>query len=97
MVGAGTGADDRRGAGSATGPGEAIIRVSLVERALALVAGGLDPARAAQLALDDLAMRTGALAGLVLVDAAGRIGAAHTTATMAAAYRSAHDRGVVLP
>ena len=41
MIGAGTYADDRLGAGSATGPGEAIIRLCLVRSALELVGRGL--------------------------------------------------------
>jgi len=43
VIGAGTYADDRLGAGSATGPGEAIIRLCLVRSALELVGRGLDP------------------------------------------------------
>jgi len=59
VIGAGTYADDRLGAGSATGPGEAIIRVCLVRDALHLVSGGADAAWAAQHALDELARRLG--------------------------------------
>src|SRR2546426_284889 len=43
VIGAGTYADDLLGAGSATGPGEAIIRLCLVRSALELVGRGLDP------------------------------------------------------
>jgi L-asparaginase / beta-aspartyl-peptidase len=88
VIGAGTYADDRLGAGSATGPGEAIIRLCLVRAALELVGRGHDPARVAQWALDDLERRTGATAGLILIDPAGRVGVAHTSETMAAAWRS---------
>ena len=88
VIGAGTYADDRLGAGSATGPGEAIMRLGLVRAALALVGRGHDPARAAQWALDELERRTGATAGLILLDAAGRVGLAHTSEAMAAAWRS---------
>ena len=88
LIGAGTCADDRLGAGSATGPGEAIIRVCLVRAALELVGSGLDPAFAAGDALEKLRQRTGALAGLILVDLRGRIGAVWTTESMAAAWRS---------
>jgi len=95
VIGAGTYADDRLGAGSATGPGEAIIRLCLVRSALELVAGGLDPAFAARHALDELRQRTGALAGLILVDPAGRIGAMWTTQSMATAWRSNRSDGVV--
>ena len=88
VIGAGTYADDALGAGSATGPGEAIIRTGLVRAALELVRGGLDPARAARLALDELDRRTGAAAGLILVDALGRVGSAHTTQSMPVTWRS---------
>jgi beta-aspartyl-peptidase (threonine type) len=88
LIGAGTYADDRLGAGSATGPGEAIIRACLVRGALELVGHGLDPTFAAGRALDDLRQRTAALAGLILVDPAGRIGALWTTESMAAGWRS---------
>ena len=88
VIGAGTYADDRLGAGSATGPGEAIIRLCLVRSALELTGRGLDPAWVAQHALVELERRLGAAAGLILVDVAGRVGIAHTTEAMAAAWRS---------
>ena len=88
VIGAGTYADDRLGAGSATGPGEAIIRVCLVRTALELTGRGRDPAWVAQHALAELQQRLGAVAGLILVDAAGRVGLAHTTEAMAGAWRS---------
>jgi beta-aspartyl-peptidase (threonine type) len=88
VIGAGTYADDALGAGSATGPGEAIIRGVLVRAALGLVGGGHDPAWAAEHALALLDRRVGAAAGLILVDATGRVGAAHTTAAMETAYRT---------
>ena len=96
VIGAGTYADDRLGAGSATGPGEAIIRVCLVRSALELVGRGLDPAWVARHALAELERRLGAAAGLVLIEPAGRIGIAHTTEAMAAAWRSEESGGTVL-
>jgi beta-aspartyl-peptidase (threonine type) len=95
VIGAGTYADDRLGAGSATGPGEAIIRICLVRAALDAVGAGLDPAWVAQHALADLERRLGAAAGLILIDRAGRVGIAHTTEAMAAAYRTEETRGTV--
>lgn len=88
LIGAGTYADDRLGAGSATGPGEAIVRSCLARSALELVGSGLDPGFAAIHALDALRQRTGALAGLILVDPLGRMGAVWTTESMAAGWRS---------
>jgi beta-aspartyl-peptidase (threonine type) len=96
VIGAGTYADDALGAGSATGPGEAIIRVCLVRSALELVGRGHDPARVAQHALEAMERRIGARAGLVLVDAAGRVGIAHTTEAMAAAWRSDGTRSTIV-
>jgi beta-aspartyl-peptidase (threonine type) len=96
VIGAGTYADDALGAGSATGPGEAIIRLCLVRVALERLRGGDDPARAARDALAELERRVGEHAGLVLVDRAGRIGIAHTTETMAAAWRSDDAPGAVV-
>lgn len=88
VIGAGTYADDAVGAGSATGPGEAIIRIGLVRVALAAIAAGADPTAAATGALATLGARVGASAGLILVDAQGRVGAARTTAAMPTASRS---------
>jgi beta-aspartyl-peptidase (threonine type) len=96
VLGAGTYADDRLGAGSATGPGEAIIRLCLVRSALELVGRGLDPAWVAQHALAELQRRLGATAGLVLIEPAGRIGIAHTTEAMAAAWRTEESGDTVL-
>jgi beta-aspartyl-peptidase (threonine type) len=88
VIGAGTYADDLLGAGSATGPGEAIIRIGLVRVALAALAAGADPATAGREALATLGARVGATAGIILVDSRGHIGVAHTTAAMPAAWRS---------
>jgi beta-aspartyl-peptidase (threonine type) len=88
VIGAGTYADDLTGAGSATGPGEAIIRVGLVRTALEALARGAEVEAAARLALAHLERRVGEWAGLVLVDPHGRIGIAHTTESMLTAARS---------
>lgn len=86
LIGAGTYADDRIGAGSATGPGEAIIRATLVRSALDLVAHGQAVDDAARRALEMLRERLGVPAGLILLDAHGKPGVAHTTPGMAAAW-----------
>ncbi|MEO6029217.1 MAG: isoaspartyl peptidase/L-asparaginase [Candidatus Binatia bacterium] len=88
VIGAGTYADDTLGAASATGPGEAIIRVGLVRTALEAIARGADAATAADEALAVLSRRVGAAAGIILVDRHGRIAAAHTTPAMVTAQRS---------
>ena len=88
VIGAGTYADDELGAGSATGPGEAIIRTALVRAALELVGRDLDPGWVAHYALVELDRRAGAAAGLSLIDPRGRIGMAHSTQSMPVAWRS---------
>lgn len=87
LIGAGTYADDRLGAASCTGPGEAIIRLSLARLALASL-GALDPDGACRLALDELRARLGATAGLVLVAPSGAVGFHCTTESMPVAWRT---------
>ena len=87
IIGAGTYADDRLGAGSATGPGEAIVRLGLVRVALSHVASGASADDAARRALDELAARTGAASGLILVGPDGTPGVAFTTPAMPSAVR----------
>lgn len=96
VIGAGTYADDTVGAGSATGPGEVIIRFGLVRDALGLLGRGHHPAWVAEHGLAELRRRLGATAGLILVDAAGRIGIAHTTDAMPTAWRTTTSRGTIL-
>jgi beta-aspartyl-peptidase (threonine type) len=87
IVGAGTYADDRVGAVSATGPGEAIIRVALARLTLEHVGDGMTPQDAATRALAELGARTGAAAGLIVVTPAGIPGIASTTPAMPTARR----------
>ena len=56
--------------------------------ALELVGRGFGPSWVARHVLAELERRLGAPAGLVLIEPAGRIGIAHTTEAMAAAWRS---------
>jgi beta-aspartyl-peptidase (threonine type) len=87
VIGARTYADDRLGAVSCTGPGEAIIRLVLGRRALEHVAGGATPQAAAEAGLDELRARIGETAGLIVVAPDGRLGVAYTTEAMATAWR----------
>jgi beta-aspartyl-peptidase (threonine type) len=86
IIGAGTYADDTLGAASATGHGEAIIRATLTRTAVELLRGGIDPTQSAQRALAIFRQRTGCEAGLILVDALGRIGYAYNTLAMGLAF-----------
>ncbi|MCS6927224.1 MAG: isoaspartyl peptidase/L-asparaginase family protein [Candidatus Binatia bacterium] len=88
VIGAGTYADDTLGAGSATGDGEAIIRATLTRTAVDYLRDGRDPTRAAQAALTLLHRRTHGEAGIVLLDALGRVGYAYNTPAMSLAFLS---------
>ena len=85
IIGAGTYADNGLGGCSATGDGEAILRVGLARIAVELLADGREPSWAAQTALRQLGHRTGGEAGLILIDGLGRIGYAQTTPAMSVA------------
>lgn len=82
ILGAGTWADDESGAASATGEGEAILRLGLCRYATDLLRVGLEPERAAEVAIERLARRLRGSGGLILVDPHGRVGFARNTATM---------------
>ena len=85
LIGCGTYADDRLGAASCTGDGEAIIRLVLSKTALEFLRTGEEPMGAAMRAVELLTARTGADAGIILLDPHGRIGIAKNTAQMACA------------
>jgi len=86
LIGCGTYADSRLGAVSCTGAGEAIIRVVLARRALDLLQETDDAERAARLAVDLLVKDGRGDGGLILVDARGRVGFAHSTPLMPVAW-----------
>ena len=88
ILGCGCYADNRIGAASATGEGEAILRVGLSRMALDFVANGNDPQHAVEKALEGMVERTSGKAGLILLDRNGRIGIARTTPRMSAGYRA---------
>jgi L-asparaginase / beta-aspartyl-peptidase len=80
IIGAGLFGDARGGA-SATGTGEAILRVGLCREAV-LALGHEGPAKVAERAIARLAEETNAQAGIVLVDSSGRVGYAHNAQAM---------------
>lgn len=82
ILGAGTYADDRAGAASATGHGEAIIIAGLARAAVDALRSGRHPARVADAAVTELTEHSGAAVGLILVDRSGRHGAAHSAERM---------------
>jgi L-asparaginase / beta-aspartyl-peptidase len=86
VIGAGTYADDACGAASATGHGEAIMRVVLAKLVVDRLADGTDPAIAAPQGIAALEERVGGTGGIIVVDAFGRVGAAYNTAHMTYGY-----------
>lgn len=86
LVGCGAYADDRSAAASATGDGEALMRILATGAVCERVARGKSPQEAAEEVLALLAGRTGGYGGLIVLDPRGRIGIAHTTPHMAWAY-----------
>ncbi len=82
IVGAGTYADDHRGAASATGHGEAAMRLGITRLVCELIAGGLSAQAAAERAVADLAARVSGSGGLIVVSPSGEVGIAWNTATM---------------
>jgi beta-aspartyl-peptidase (threonine type) len=88
VLGAGTYADDGAGAASATGVGEAIMRVCLTKTVIESLRAGAAPKDAAAAAAALLEDRGRGSGGLVLVDARGRWAFARTTATMSWAAMS---------
>jgi L-asparaginase / beta-aspartyl-peptidase len=95
LIGAGLYADTQTAGCSTTGWGESIIKVLLAKTATDLVGAGHHPAEAARRAVDVLERRVGGLGGLILLDAAGRVGFAFNTPRMAFAYRTAEGEPVV--
>lgn len=83
LPGAGTYADaEAGGAASATGEGEAILRVLLCRLAVEGLRGHAAPQQAGMAAIETLERRTGGKAGLILVDSRGRIFAGRNTPSM---------------
>lgn len=89
IPGAGNYADDQAGAASATGDGEAVLRLCMCKTATDLLRSGLHPEDAAQAVIRMLAARTGGTGGVILVDRFGRLGWARTTRAMSWACASA--------
>ena len=86
LIGAGTYADHLLGAASATGNGEAIMRVVLAKTAVDLLVGDRHPQDAARLAMAVLGERGQAEGGIILVDRKGRVGHARNAPLMSSAF-----------
>jgi beta-aspartyl-peptidase (threonine type) len=79
LVGCGAYADNRTGAASATGLGEALMKVVISKAACDFIARGMGAQEAADAAIALLAERTTGQGGLIVLDRLGRIGIAHST------------------
>lgn len=95
LVGSGGYADNWTAAVSATGQGEAIMKVVLSKRVCDLVSDGLPAQAACEAAIRLLAERVGGEGGLIAVDAQGQVGVARNTRAMPYAYVVGADGEVV--
>jgi beta-aspartyl-peptidase (threonine type) len=84
VIGAGTYADDRAGAASCTGLGEAFIKAAAAKMAVEAMLMGAPPDAAARQTLAAV-RRHGGEGGIICVDAAGRVGFAFNAAVMSRA------------
>jgi beta-aspartyl-peptidase (threonine type) len=84
IIGAGTYADDRAGAASCTGLGEAFMKAAAAKLAVEAMLAGAPPDAAARQALA-AARRYGGDGGIICADAAGRVGFAFNTPGMSRA------------
>lgn len=86
LVGCGAYADNWTAAVSATGYGEALMRVVISKRVCDFVAAGLSAKAACEAAICLLEERTGGEGGLIAVDSRGQVGFAYNTKAMPLAY-----------
>lgn len=86
LVGSGAYADNWTAAVSATGYGEALMRVVISKRVCDFVGAGLSARSACESAIRVLEERTGGEGGLIAVDARGQVGWAFNTRAMPYAY-----------
>ena len=90
--GSGAYADNWTGAASATGHGEALMRVVISKRVCDFVAAGIPAQQACEAAMHVLTERVQGECGVIAIDARGGIGAAHNTAAMPRAYATGNER-----
>ncbi len=94
LVGSGAYADNWTAAVSATGYGEALMRVVISKQTCDFVGLGLSAQAACESAIRVLQERTGGEGGLIAVDARGTVGRAYNTRRMPHAY-AIDDQAVV--
>lgn len=88
ILGAGTYADDRAGAASATGHGEAIIIAGLAKAAVDALGTGRHPAAVARALVRERGAPWALAVGIIIVDRFGRLGAAHSAERMPTCSRA---------
>ncbi len=89
LVGCGAYADNRSGAASATGMGEALMKIVISKKVCDLIGAGMTAQAAVDTAIAVLAERTNGQGGVIAVDGSGRVGIAHNTPYIAHAYIAA--------
>lgn len=83
LIGCGALADNALGGVSATGHGEALMRVQIARSVLEHIRGGAAAHEAARAAVRDLERRVNGRGGVICIDREGRLGFAHNTTHMA--------------
>lgn len=91
LIGSGGYADNRTAAVSATGQGEALMKILISKQVCDFVAAGLSAQTACEMAVRLLAERTGGEGGLIAIDYQGRIGFARNTKAMPFAFAQGND------
>jgi len=92
LVGSGAYADNRTGAVSATGLGEALMKVVVSKTACDFIDRGMTAQEAAEAAVAVLVDRTTGEGGLIVVDRLGGVGVAHNTPYIAHAFIAADGK-----
>jgi L-asparaginase / beta-aspartyl-peptidase len=92
LIGCGCYADDRSAAVSTTGWGEPIMKLVLGKWAADRVAAGAPAQQAASEAIACLQQRLSGHAGIIVLDAQGRLGIAHNTPRMAWGFTTAEQQ-----
>jgi beta-aspartyl-peptidase (threonine type) len=96
IIGAGTYANNRTVAVSATGRGESFIRAAAAHDISALMAyGGLPVDRAARVVVEERVAETDGTGGVIALDRHGRLAAPHTTPALIHGYVTARGRVVI--
>jgi beta-aspartyl-peptidase (threonine type) len=89
LIGCGAYADNRTGAVSATGEGEALMKIVISKTVCDFISRGMSAQQAADAAVTVLRERTTGQGGVIVLDRTGRVGIAHNTPYIAHAIVTA--------